>query len=56
MMMIYKCISLLINLLEGKDYRIDNTNYKKKLHSIIIETILIKHAFFRFLIESSRTL
>ena len=25
-MVIYECISLLINLLEGKDYYIDNTN------------------------------
>ena len=28
MTMIYECISLLINLLEGKDY-IDNTNYQR---------------------------
>ena len=29
MKMIYDCISLLINLLEGKDYYIDNTNCQR---------------------------
>ena len=29
MTMIHECICLLINLLEGKDYYIDNTNYQR---------------------------
>ena len=49
MTMIYERISLLINLLEGKDYNIDNTNYQKNFCIplyVKIETTLIKHTFF----------
>jgi len=45
----YECISLLINLLEEKDYHIDNANLPKNfLHCIMFqyETTLIKRTFF----------
>ena len=45
MTMIYECISMLINLLEGKDYYIAAKDFFCIALYVSIKTILLKHTF-----------